>query len=79
MTALRDKAPDGLKERNPGYLKNSITFKYRFSPKYKTHQVILIILLAFQLRIKSMNDLKYLLKENEFRNLFSSGIQLSQS
>ena len=50
----------------------------RVSPKYKTPQVILITLLAFQLRIKSMNELKYLLKENEFRSLFSSGTQLPQ-
>jgi len=30
----------------------------RVSPKYKTLQVILITLLAFQLRIKSINELK---------------------
>lgn len=45
----------------------------RVYPKYKTPQVILIILLAFQLRIQSMNELKYLLKENEFRSLFPAG------
>jgi len=44
----------------------------RVSPKYNTPQVILITLLAFQLRIKSINELKYLLKENEFRSLFPS-------
>ena len=45
----------------------------RVSPKYKTPQIILITLLAFQLRIKSMNEVKFLLKENEFKSIFSPG------
>ena len=36
----------------------------RKSPKYKTAQVIAPLLLGFMLRIKSMNELKYLLMFN---------------
>ncbi len=42
----------------------------RINPKYKTSQVILPVLLGFLLRIQSFNELKFLLKENEFRNIF---------
>ena len=41
----------------------------RVNPKYKTGQVILPLLLGLLLRIKSMNELKYLLQENEFVNV----------
>ena len=50
----------------------------RVSPKYKTPQVILITLLALQLRIKSVNELKYLLKENAFKSIFSPSTPLPQ-
>ena len=43
----------------------------RVNPKYKTGQVILPLLLGFMLRIESMNELKFMLKENEFINVFS--------
>lgn len=48
----------------------------RKQPKYKTAQVILPLLLGFMLRIKSLNELKYMLYENEFRNVFPKGIEL---
>ena len=38
----------------------------RVNPKYKTRQVILPLLLGFLLRIESMNELKFMLQENEF-------------
>ncbi len=42
----------------------------RVNPTYKTNQVILPLLLGFLNRIESMNEQKYMLKENEFRNVF---------
>ncbi len=45
-------------------------------PKYKTSQIITSLLLGFLLRIKSMNELKLMLYENEFRNVFSRNISL---
>ena len=47
-------------------------------PKYKTAQVIAPLLLGFMLRIKSMNELKLILYENEFKNVFSRNISLPQ-
>ncbi len=50
----------------------------RVNPKYKTSQVILPLLLGLLLRIESMNELKYLLKENEFGNVIKRGTNLPQ-
>jgi hypothetical protein len=50
----------------------------RKSPKYKTAQVIAPLLLGFMLRIKSMNELKLILYENEFKNVFSRRTELPQ-
>ena len=50
----------------------------RVNPKYKTEQVIMIVLLGFLLRIKSFNELNLMIKENEFRKLFPRGTQLPQ-
>ena len=50
----------------------------RVNPKYKTGQVILPLLLGLLLRIKSMNELKYLLQENEFVNVIKRGTELPQ-
>ncbi len=47
-------------------------------PKYKTSQIIFLILMDFMLRIKSMNERKLMLYENEFRNVFSRDISLPQ-
>lgn len=47
-------------------------------PKYATVNVIIPLLLGFMLRIKSMNELKFMLYENEFRNAFSKNIELPQ-
>lgn len=46
------------------------------NPKYKTRQVILPLLLGFLLRIKSMNELKFMLWENEIVNIFTRGMKL---
>ena len=50
----------------------------RVNPKYKTGQIILPLLLGLLLRIESMNELKYMLGENEFRNVFRRGTNLPQ-
>ncbi len=50
----------------------------RVNPKYKTSQAILPLLLGLMLRIESMNELKYMLKENEFGNVFRRGSKLPQ-
>ena len=47
-------------------------------PKYKTTQVIAPLLLGFMLRIKSMNELKLMLYENEFKNVFSQRTDIPQ-
>lgn len=48
----------------------------RKNPKYKTAQVITPLLLGFMLRIKSMNELKLMLYENQFKNVFSRSITI---
>jgi hypothetical protein len=50
----------------------------RKNPKYKTSQVIIPLLLGFMLQIKSMNELKLMLYENEFRDVFPRNISLPQ-
>ncbi len=50
----------------------------RVNPKYKTGQVILPLLLGLLLRIESMNELKFMLAENEFRNVSRRGSRLPQ-
>ena len=50
----------------------------RVNPKYKTCQVILPLLLGFLLRINSLNELKFMLKENEFAKIFPRGSELPQ-
>jgi hypothetical protein len=49
----------------------------RVNPSYKTDQIILPLLIGFLLRIKSLNELNYLLKENEFECLLPRGKKLS--
>ena len=46
----------------------------RVNPKYKTSQVVFPLLLGFMLRIQSLNELKFMQKENEFKNIFSNKI-----
>jgi predicted transposase YbfD/YdcC len=48
----------------------------RVNPTYKTAQVIMPVLFGFLLRIKSFNELNCMLKENEFKKLFSKGTKL---
>jgi len=50
----------------------------RVNPNYKTSQVILPLLLGFLLRIKSMNELKFMLVENEFSKIFPRSYELPQ-
>ena len=50
----------------------------RVNPKYKTGQVIMPLILGLLFRIKSMNELKFMLYENEFANIFSRGTKLPQ-
>ncbi len=50
----------------------------RVNPKCKTGQVILPLLLGLLLRIESMNELKFMLAENEFGNVIKRGSDLPQ-
>ena len=50
----------------------------RFHPKYKTGQALMPLLLGLLLRIKSMNELKFMIKENEFAKTFPRGTNLPQ-
>jgi hypothetical protein len=48
----------------------------RVKPTYKTGQIILPLLFGFLLRIRSMNELNLMLKNGEFRNIFSKRTKL---
>ena len=50
----------------------------RVNPTYSTGQVILPVFFGFLLRIKSFNELDFMIKNNEFSNLFSRGTKLPQ-
>jgi hypothetical protein len=50
----------------------------RVNPKYKTGQALMPLLLGLFLRIKSMNELKFMIKENEFAKAFPIGTKLPQ-
>ena len=50
----------------------------RVNPTYSTGQVILPLLFGFLLRIKSMNELNCMLKENEFKNLIPKWTKVPQ-
>ena len=43
----------------------------RINPSYNTGQVMLPVLFGFLLKIQSLNELNCMLKENEFKKLFS--------
>jgi len=45
----------------------------RINPTYKTSQIISLVLTGFLLRIRSFNQLNYMIKTGEFNNIFSSG------
>ncbi len=49
----------------------------RVNPTYKTKHVLLPLLFGLLLRIDSLNKLKYLLKDNEFKKLFPKGTNMS--
>jgi len=44
----------------------------RLNPTYKTLQIISLVLTGFLLRIKSFNQLSYMIKTGEFDNMFSN-------
>jgi hypothetical protein len=50
----------------------------RKNPKHKTSQIVIPLLLGFMIRIKSLNELKLMLYENEFRNVFPRRTELPQ-
>jgi hypothetical protein len=50
----------------------------RVNPTFSTGQVILPVLFGFLLRIKSFNELNFMIKNNEFSKLFSRGTKLPQ-
>ncbi|WP_242975801.1 hypothetical protein [Desulfosporosinus sp. FKB] len=50
----------------------------RVNPTYSTGQVILPVLFGFLLRIKSFNELNFMIKNNEFSKLFHRGTKLPQ-
>ena len=50
----------------------------RVNPKYKTGLALMPLLLGLLLRIKSMNELKFMIKENEFAKAFPRGKELAQ-
>jgi len=50
----------------------------RVNPTYSTGQVILPVLFGFLLRIKSFNELNFMIKNNEFSKLVPRGTKLAQ-
>lgn len=50
----------------------------RVNPTYSTGQVIMPVLIGFLLRIRSFNELNFMLKNNEFSKLFPRGTKLPQ-
>ncbi len=50
----------------------------RVNPTYSTNQVIQPVLFSFLLRIKSFNELSFMIKNHEFRQLFSRETKLPQ-
>jgi len=44
---------------------------YRLNPSYKTSQIISLVLIGFLLRIKSFNQLNYMIKSGEFNNIYA--------
>jgi len=48
----------------------------RVNPSYRTGNVMLPLLFGFLLRIQSLNELNCMLKENEFRKLFTRETKL---
>lgn len=50
----------------------------RVNPIYSTGQVILLVLFGFLLRIKSFNELNFMIKNHEFSKLYPRGTRLPQ-
>ena len=68
------------------YMKNVYRIDQQFSaledgrvnPKFRTGLVIIPLLLGLTIRIESMNELKFMLKEKEFASAFPRGKKLAQ-
>ena len=50
----------------------------RVNPPYSTGQIILPVLFGFLLRVKSFNELSFMIKNHEFSQLFAQGTKLPQ-
>ncbi|MDR3601449.1 MAG: hypothetical protein P4L49_13375 [Desulfosporosinus sp.] len=50
----------------------------RINPTYSTAQVIMPVLFGFLLRMKSFNELNFMIKNHEFNQLFPRGAKLPQ-
>ena len=48
----------------------------RINPTYKTDKIVLPVLFGFILRIRSFNELNYMIKSNEFKNVIPKGCKL---
>jgi hypothetical protein len=48
----------------------------RINPTYKTDKIVLPVLFGFILRIISFNELNYMIKNNEFKNVLPKGCKL---
>lgn len=48
----------------------------RINPTYKTDKIVLPVLFGFILRIRSFNELNYMIKNNEFKNVLPKGCKL---
>ncbi len=48
----------------------------RKNPTYETHQIILLVLLGFILRIRSFNELNNMISADEFKNILPRGMKL---
>jgi hypothetical protein len=50
----------------------------RKNPKYRTNQVVLVVLLGFIMRVRSFNELNNMIKDNDFRKVIPRGKQLAK-
>ena len=66
--------------KNVYHLEHGLNKMYdgRVNPTYSTGQVILPVLFGFLLRIKSFNELNFMIKNHEFNQLFPRGTKLPQ-
>jgi hypothetical protein len=46
----------------------------RKNPKYKTKELVLIVLMGFLMRTRSFNNLNNMIKDDDFKNIIPSGM-----